>query len=109
MSTYAEWTLWVGVLMEDVDVDAVSDTTYEILDGLYAGPRKIEGLKIEHIYNQSGIGVVVATLNWNDEQKIFDLKKVAKAQAIVPKLQKIFSQLGIGVKVRIMHYVDVGS
>ncbi len=109
MSTYAEWKLWVGVLMEDADFDAVSDETYEILDGLYEKPYRIQGLKIEHIYRKSGIGVVVATLSWNYEHKVFDLKKIARARAIVPKLQKIFNQLGVQAKVRIMHYVDVGG
>lgn len=116
MSTYAEWRLWVGVRMEDIDLDTIPDTTYEILDTLYEKPRKIQRLKIEHISNgvnkSGGIGVIIRELGWNyelDDQNIFDLKKVAEAQRMVTRLQEVFDQLGIKAKVRIMHHVDLGG
>ena len=116
--TYAYWRLWVGVSMSDVHAINMSEISYDVLDELEEGPRECHGLEIESIYMQGqriGIGIEVLELQWTyelGEENIFDVGKVAEAQALIPGLKKVFDDiglLGLEEKVLIRHHIDLGG
>ncbi len=116
MSTYAYWRLWVGARMGDIDFTKAPSRTNQILDQMHEGkPYEIEDLKLGAIYMHGeivGIGVEVSELGWNIEigdENVFDTTKVIKAQELVPRVQKVFDDMGVVAPILIIHHIDLGG
>jgi hypothetical protein len=115
MSTYAYWRLWVGARIESIDSINAPQKTLEILDQLKEGTFEIEGLKLTQIYMHGeavGIGVEVYELGWNtklDGDNVFDNTKIIEANALVPKLSKIFMDLGLLTWTSVYHHLNLGG
>ncbi len=116
MSTYACWRLWVGARFGNIDLTEAPTSTHEILDKLYDGePYYMDDMPVKHIYMNGktvGIGVEVQELNWGTEigsDNVFDVKKVAEAQRVLPRLQKAFGDLGLRAQILIIHHIDLGG
>lgn len=112
MSTYACWRLWVGACIDDINVDEIPESTWEMMDKLYEEPYEIKKLKIERFSipgESGGIGVTVAELHWTDEDQVFDLTYIIKAKRMVPRLQKVFDKPEIKAAILIRHHIDLGG
>lgn len=110
--SYACWRLWVGVCVDDIDVDEVPENTWEMMNKLYEEPCEIKKLKIERFYipgESGGIGVTVTELDWTDEDQVFDLKHITKAKRMIPRLQKVFDRLEIRAPILIRHHIDLSG
>lgn len=114
MSTYAQWRLWVGARMGQIDLTEAPTRTHQILDLLAEGKKYYRGdICIERIDMHGevvGIGVEVVDFGWTTEigeDNIFDPTRVAQAQVLVPKVQEIFNDLGLGSNIQIFHHLDL--
>jgi hypothetical protein len=112
-----QWKLWVGARMGWIDMSAATDRTDKILEKVYAGSPyyEVSGGKIEAIRMHGqivGLGIGIATLSWTsgiEDENVFDSKKLAEANSLVPRLQKLFSDLGMAAQILVMHHVDIIS
>jgi hypothetical protein len=99
-----------------IDLTGASTRTDEKLDQMHDGkPYEVEGLKLEVIHmhgREVGLGVIVAELSWNDEighENVFDEKKVAEALLLVPRVKKVFGDMGMIAQVLVMHHINLGG
>lgn len=108
----------MGVKIEDVD-SAVMDESFrlrEILNEIgNLSYYNLFGLKLELVYMHSrevGLGVEVAELNWVTQigrDNIFDAKNITTARLLVPRVSKLFKELGIKAPIKIYHHIDLGG
>jgi hypothetical protein len=102
--------------MGQIDLTEASTRNYVILVLLVEGKKYYRGdICIEQIYMHGegvGLGVKVVDFGWTTEigeDNIFDPTKITEAQELVPKVQEIFNDLGLGFNIQIFHHLDLGG
>jgi len=117
MGTYAVHRIWVGVIKQDVPEELIEKLESHINDCKGSGGTgKTPSFVLQEIHMHGvtmGYGTVIHELDWisiDEKPEVFESSKYEREiEGVQAHLENLFEKLGLPLKVRSYHHIDLGG